>query len=77
MPHYRSIIRDLEEEQAEKQRELKEEQKNKFSNARAPRPIVSPLYLETMQYAFYNGLVSEASFCEQLKISPKQIDKYL
>lgn len=77
MPHYRGIIRNLEEEQAEKQREIKEEQKNKSSNARAPRPIVSPLYLETMQYAFYNGLVSEASFCEQLKISPKQIDKYL
>lgn len=77
MPHYRGIIRDLEEEQAEKQRELKEEQKNSSSNARAPKPIVSPLYLETMQYAFYNGLVSEASFCEQLKISPKQIDKYL
>ena len=77
MPHYRGIIRNLEEEQAEKQRALKEEQKNNSSNARAPRPIVSPLYLETMQYAFYNGLVSEASFCEQLKISPKQIDKFL
>lgn len=77
MPHYRGIIRNLEEEQAEKQREIKEEQKNKSSNARAPKPIVSPLYLETMQYAFYNGLVSESSFCEQLRISPKQIDKYL
>lgn len=77
MPYYRGIIRDLEEEQAEKQRELKEEQKANSSNARAPKPIVSPLYLETMQYAFYNGLVSEASFCEQLKISPKQIDKFL
>ncbi len=77
MPHYHGIIRNLEEEQAGKQRELKEEQKNNSSNARAPRPIVSPLYMETMQYAFYNGLVSEASFCEQLKISPKQIDKFL
>lgn len=77
MPRYHSIIRDLEEEQAEKQREPKEEQKNNSANARAPKPIVSPLYLETMQYAFYNGLVSEASFCEQLKISPKQIAKFL
>lgn len=77
MPYYRGIIRDLEEEQAEKQREIKEEQKSKISNARPPKPIVSPLYLETMQYAFYNGLISEASFCEQLKISPKQIGKYL
>lgn len=77
MPHYRGIIRDLEEEQTEKQREIKEEQKGKTSNARAPKPIISPLYLETMQYAFYNGLVSEASFCEHLKISPKQLERYL
>lgn len=77
MKYYHGIIRDLEEEQEEKQRAIKEEQKKKNSNARAPKPIVSPLYLETMQYAFYNGLVSEASFCEQLKISPKQIDKFL
>lgn len=77
MPYYRGIIRTLEEEYAEKQRELKEEQKGKSSNARAPKPIVSPLYMETMQHAFYNGLVSEASFCEQLKIPPKQIGKYL
>lgn len=75
--YYRGIIRELEEEYAEKQRERKEEQKNKSSNARAPKPIVSPLYMETMQHAFYNGLVSESSFCEQLRISPKQISKYL
>lgn len=77
MPYYHGIIRELEEEYAEKQRELKEEQKGRTSNARAPKPMVSPLYMETMQHAFYNGLVSEASFCEQLKISPKNIDKYL
>lgn len=77
MPFYCGIIRDLEEEQAEKQRQLKEQQKANSSNARVPKPIVSPLYLESMQYAFYNGLVSEAAFCEQLKISPKHIGKYL
>lgn len=77
MPYYRSIIRELEEEQAEKIKEQKEEQKGQSSNAHTPKPIVSPLYLETMQYAFYNGLISEASFCEQLKISPKQVEKYL
>ena len=77
MSYYRGIIRDLEEEQEERQKEIKAEQKSRLSNARTPKPIVSPLYLETMQYAFYNGLVSESSFCEQLKISPKQIDKYL
>ncbi len=77
MPYYRGIIHKLEEEQAEKLKKEKEEQKRKASNARAPKPIVSPLYLETMQYAFYNGLVSESSFCEQLRISPKDIDRFL
>ncbi len=77
MPRYHGIIRELEDEKAEKDKELKEEQRSNAGNARAPKPIISPLYLETMQYAFYNGLVSEASFCEQLKISPKQVGKYL
>lgn len=77
MPYYRSIIRQLEEENEERQRERKEEQKLKQSRAIAPRPIISPLYLETMQYAYYNGLVSEASFCERLKIPQAKLDKYL
>lgn len=77
MPRYHSIIRELEEEQAEEQKKRKEERKNDSSNARTPKPIVSPLYLETMQYAFYNGLISESTFCEQLKISPNKIDRYL
>lgn len=77
MSRYRGIIRELEEEQAEEQRKRKEERKNDSSNARTPKPIVSPLYLETMQYAFYDGLISESTFCEQLKISPNKIDRYL
>lgn len=77
MPFYRCIIHKLEEEQAEKQREKKESQKEGKSNARSPKPIISPLYMSTMQHAFYNGLISEASFCGQLKISPKQISNYL
>ncbi|MDE5662662.1 MAG: ImmA/IrrE family metallo-endopeptidase [Muribaculaceae bacterium] len=74
---HKGIIRELEEEQAEKLKAKKEKLQLKSSHARNPKPIVSPLYLETMQYAFYNGLVSEASFCEQLKISPSQIEKFL
>jgi len=55
----------------------KEELKQKQSRASVRRPIISPLYLETMQYAYYNGLVSEASFCERLKIPQNKIDIYL
>lgn len=35
------------------------------------KPIISPLYLETMQHAFYNGLVSEAMFYKRLGCSPQ------
>lgn len=77
MPIYRAIITHLEEDFENRQREKKEEQKSKQSAARAPRPIISPLYLETMQYAYHYGLVSEATFCEQLKIPQNKLDKYL
>lgn len=77
MRHYSAIIKRLEDEYEERQQEKKEELKKKQSMARTPQPIISPLYLETMQYAFYHGLISEASFCEQLKIPQTKIDKYL
>lgn len=77
MPIYRAIINQLEEDFENRQQEKKEEQKSKQSAARAPKPIISPLYLETMQYAYHYGLVSEAAFCEQLKIPQNKLDKYL
>lgn len=76
MPYYRSVIKQLEDEYKEKQLEKKEKQQNNGKVA-TPKPIISPLYIETMQYAFYNGLVSESSFCEHLKIPVSKIDKYL
>jgi Zn-dependent peptidase ImmA (M78 family) len=77
MPHYRTIIHHLEEENEERQREKKEKLKKKQSRASTHNPIISPLYLETMQFAFYNGLVSASSFCEQLRIPHTKLDKYL
>ncbi len=76
MPHYHAIIHKLEDEYENRQREKKEELRAQ-SRASAPKPIISPLYLETMQYAYYNGLVSEASFCEQLRIPQNKLEKYL
>lgn len=77
VPLYKRIIRGIEEEYAKKIQEEKEKQKENPSGARTPKPIISPLYQETMQLAFYNGLISETTFCENLKISHKNIDKYL
>lgn len=74
--YYNAIIRQLEEETEE--RKLKEKVKKKeLGDARPPKPIISPLYLETMQHAFFNGLISEAVFSQKLGISKNQIDKYL
>ena len=77
MPKYHFIIKQLEDENEAKLQETKKELNNKLAGARSPKPIISPLYLETMQYAFYNGLVSESAFCERLKIPKNRLEKYL
>jgi Zn-dependent peptidase ImmA (M78 family) len=77
MPHYYTIIHQLEEETEERQQREKEELKSKQSQAMTPKPIISPLYLETMQYAYYNGLVSDSTFCEQLRIPQRKLEHYL
>ena len=41
------------------------------------KPILSPLYLKTLQSALYTGLLNEADFCRKLNINPLKIDKYL
>ncbi|MFT3908307.1 MAG: ImmA/IrrE family metallo-endopeptidase [Ferruginibacter sp.] len=42
-----------------------------------PKPIISPLYSNTMQVALNAGLISEAEFCKKLNINPLKIDNYL
>lgn len=75
--YYHAIIRQIEEETDVRERKEKEEKKKESRMVRSPRPIISPLYLETMQHAFYNGLVSEAVFSKKLGIPKNQLDKYL
>jgi len=43
----------------------------------APRPILSPLFISTLQNAFYSGVINEYEFCNTLKISAKELDRYL
>lgn len=75
--YYHAIIRQIEEETEERKSKEKEERKKESGIARSPKPIISPLYMETMQHAFFNGLVSEAVFAKKLGIPKNQIDKYL
>ena len=43
----------------------------------APKPIISPLYLQTLQGALYNGLINEQDFCKRLHIPADKLDSYL
>lgn len=44
---------------------------------RAPKPINSPLFINTLQSALYGGLINEYDFCKNLNISAENIDKYI
>lgn len=64
------------EEKLRKQREL-DKQAGKTSTARAAKPIYSPLYVNTMQSAFIEGIIGESEFCRRLNVKPENIDKYI
>lgn len=42
-----------------------------------PKPIISPLFLRTMQYAYFKGIVNESTFCSRLCIKPTRFEKVL
>lgn len=58
----------------EKQKALDEGRKQQGS---VPKPIISPLYLKTIQNALNVGLINEVEFCKKLSIKPEKIEKYL
>lgn len=61
--------RDLEKQQAKAEgREIK---------IPTVKPIISPLYLNTLQIALYSGIITEWDFCKRLNVAPKTLDKYL
>lgn len=68
-------------EEREKERLERERQKaideGRKPQASTPKPIISPLYLKTLQSALYNNLINEADFCRKLNIKPEKIGKYL
>lgn len=68
-------------EEREKERLERERQKaideGRTPQASAPKPIISPLYLKTLQSALYNNLINEADFCRKLNVKPEKIERYL
>ena len=71
-----------------KAREDEEQRKHEFERLNAleegrkihvqtAKPLLSPLYVSTIQSAFYEGIINEAEFCRRLNIKPEKIDNYL
>lgn len=79
---YQTVKEDFEkqyrenEERLRKERE-KEKEEGRKSNARASKPILSPLYVNTVQSAFIEGIIGETEFCRRLNIKPDKIENYL
>ena len=78
-----SLVKDEFEEifrqkQAEKEREkqLLKEQGIKQRGSVA-KPIPSPLFLSTIQTAYYEGVLNEYEVCKKLKIKPEKLENYI
>lgn len=73
---YNNVRNDLAEIYRKRQEE--EKTKNKETKGgRTPKPIISPLFLHTMQYAYFKGVVNEDVFCSRLNIKPEKFEEVL
>jgi len=79
---YQAVKEDFENQFRQREDELKkkrekEKEEGRQSNARASKPILSPLYVDTVQSAFIEGVIGEQEFCKRLNVKPENIGKYL
>lgn len=63
-------------EEDKKKRELEKEM-GKASIASLAKPIKSPLFVSTIQSAFFDGVINEYELCKTLNLKPNQLEKYL
>ena len=79
---YNNVKNDFEEKFLAK---LKEKQKEKERDKElgikrggsAPQPINSPLFITTIQTAFYEGILNEYEVCKYLNIRPDKLVEYI
>ncbi|MGV8964439.1 MAG: ImmA/IrrE family metallo-endopeptidase [Candidatus Saccharimonadaceae bacterium] len=64
------------EEEKKNEKELAKERGIKKGGA-IPKPIASPLFISTIQTAYYEGVLNEYEVCEKLNIKPENLDKYI
>ncbi|WP_417861454.1 ImmA/IrrE family metallo-endopeptidase [Winogradskyella sediminis] len=64
------------QEEKEREKQLLKEQGIKQRGSVA-KPIPSPLFLSTIQTAYYEGVLNEYEVCKKLNIKPEKLDKYI
>ncbi len=64
------------QEEKEREKQLLKEQGIKQRGTVA-KPISSPLFVSTIQTAFYEGVLNEYEVCKKLNIKPENLDKYI
>ncbi|CAM1363294.1 Zn-dependent peptidase ImmA, M78 family [Tenacibaculum soleae] len=79
---YNNVKNELEELYRKKiEEENKKKELDKISGIKkggsVPKPINSPLFVNTLQTALYGGVINEYDFCKKLNIKPEKIDKYI
>lgn len=76
------ILRDIHEWELQEKARIDFEKQKALEEGRilqmsTPKPIISPLYLKTLQSALYSGLINEMDFCKKLAIKPEKIERFL
>jgi len=66
----------LKQEEDRKQSEI-DKQRGIKKTGSTPKPINSPLFVSTIQTAFYEGIINEYYVCKSLNISPDKLNKIL
>ncbi|MEK6476031.1 ImmA/IrrE family metallo-endopeptidase [Catalinimonas sp. 4WD22] len=66
----------LREEEKEREKLLLKEQGIEQRGA-VPKPISSPLFISTIQSAYYEGILNEYEVSKRLKIKPEKLDQFI
>ena len=79
---YNLIKNDFDEQYANYKREKElEKQLLKEQGIKRPgsiaKPIPSPLFISTIQTAYYEGIINEYEVCKKLNIKPEKLEKYI
>ena len=64
------------QEEKEREKQLAKEE-GRTQRGSVAKPIPSPLYVSTIQSAFYEGVLNEYEVCKRLNIKPEKFDLYI